>query len=52
MVIGLYREYILKKHELVAKIPRLGDKVLACWCVPEPCHGHILIELLKKQTRS
>ena len=51
LVVGLYREYILKKPELVAKIPCLRDKVLACWCAPELCHGDVLIELLKKQTR-
>ena len=49
MVIQLYREYIHKKPELIAKIPRLKDKVLACWCTPELCHGDVLIELLNKQ---
>jgi uncharacterized protein DUF4326 len=48
-VIKLYREYIYKKPELIAKIPRLRDKILACWCAPEPCHGDVLIELLNKQ---
>lgn len=52
MVIGLYREYVLKKPEIVAKIPSLRDKMLACWRAPELCHGDVLIELLKEQTRS
>ncbi len=49
MVIQLYREYIYKKPELIAKIPRIKGKVLACWCTPELCHGDVLIELLNKQ---
>jgi Domain of unknown function (DUF4326) len=49
-VVELYRDYIThKKPELLAKIPMLKNKVLACWCKPEPCHGDILIELINKR---
>jgi len=48
-VVQLYREYIKKKPELVAQIPMLNDKVLACWCAPALCHGHVLLELLSRQ---
>jgi hypothetical protein len=46
-VVGSYREYILKKLELLVKIPTLRNKVLASWCAPELCHGDVLIGLLK-----
>jgi hypothetical protein len=26
-------------------VPALRGKTLACWCVPELCHGDILAEL-------
>ena len=48
--IALYKEYIVKKIEeenLVSELLRLKDKVLGCWCAPEPCHGHVLQELIE-----
>jgi len=29
-------------------LDELVGKDLACWCVPEPCHGDILLELANK----
>jgi Domain of unknown function (DUF4326) len=46
-VVQLYKEYLLNNPSLLAKIPTLQDKVLACWCAPELCHGNVLMELLK-----
>ena len=48
-VVQLYREYILQKPELLAQIPRLRGKVLACWCAPALCHGNVLLELLESK---
>ena len=45
-VVELYKEYISKHPELLSKIPGLKDKVLACWCAPELCHGNVLIQLM------
>src|SRR5215831_6014372 len=33
------------RHELMAALPELRGKDLACWCSPEPCHGEVLLEL-------
>lgn len=44
-VLAKYREYILHRPDLMAALPELKGKVLACWCAPLPCHGHILAEL-------
>ena len=44
-VIAKYRDYIMLKPELLADLPELKGKVLACWCSPLSCHGDILVEL-------
>jgi Domain of unknown function (DUF4326) len=43
-----YRGYILKKPDLLKRLPELRGKVLGCWCYPKSCHGNILIELCYK----
>lgn len=48
--IALYRQYIIKKikdEKLYDELLKLKDKVLGCWCAPEPCHGHVLQELIE-----
>lgn len=35
-----------RKAKLLARLPELQGKDLACWCkVSSPCHGDVLIEL-------
>jgi len=45
-VIEKYREYILKKPELLKSLHELKDNTLGCYCKPLACHGDILIELI------
>jgi hypothetical protein len=44
-----YKDYILKKPDLLKRLPELRGKVLGCWCYPKSCHGNILIELCYKR---
>ena len=44
-VISKYRDHLLSAPELMAALPELRGKDLACWCSPEPCHGEVLLEL-------
>jgi len=44
-VIRLYRERLMKRPELLARVPALKGKALACYCAPLPCHGDVLVEL-------
>jgi hypothetical protein len=44
-VIAKYRDYLLFNPRLMAALPELRGKDLACWCWPEPCHGEVLLEL-------
>ena len=46
-VIDKYRDYILQNFDLYDALPELRGKVLGCWCKPKPCHGDVLIELLR-----
>jgi len=48
-VIKKYREYILNRPDLLESLHELRGKVLACWCAPQPCHGDVLLELLKER---
>jgi hypothetical protein len=44
-VIKKYRDYVLNSPELMAKLPELEGKILACWCAPLACHADILVDL-------
>ena len=48
-VLAQYHQYLLAQPELLAALPELAGKVLGCWCLPKPCHGAILIELVNPQ---
>lgn len=41
-VIEKYDRYLDDHPELVARIPELRGKTLACFCAPKSCHGDIL----------
>jgi len=47
-VVEKYREWILQQPDLLKDLHELKDKVLACWCAPNACHGDVLIDLLKE----
>jgi hypothetical protein len=44
-VIAKYREWLLKQPHLMAALPELRGKILACWCAPASCHADVLSEL-------
>jgi hypothetical protein len=45
-VIELYRQRLLKRPDLLARLPELRGLRLGCWCKPEhACHGDILAAL-------
>lgn len=45
----LYRKYIKKTPELYDNLEELLGKELGCFCHPDPCHGDVLVELLKEK---
>ena len=45
-----YRAHVLASPDLVARLPELRGKVLACACPPgAACHGDVLVELLGRE---
>jgi len=40
-----YREYLMAHPDLLALVPELRGRTLACWCAPELCHADILAEI-------
>ncbi len=42
-----YKDYILQRRDLLDSLHELEGKVLGCWCKPKPCHGDVLVELIK-----
>lgn len=48
-----YRAHLASRPDLLALVPTLRGKTLACWCVPAPCHALVLAELADdpRQTR-
>lgn len=51
--IEAYREWINNGEGkyLLNDLHELKDKVLGCWCKPQPCHGDILAELVAKHCK-
>lgn len=49
-VTAKYRAWIVRQPELMAALPELRGKDLACWCYPEACHGDQLLALAKLDT--
>lgn len=47
-VIAKYKEWILNNDNLLQQLPELNGKILGCWCKPKPCHGDVLVELVRK----
>jgi hypothetical protein len=41
--------YLPRKQSLIDALPELDGKVLECYCVPEHCHGEVLIETLRRE---
>lgn len=43
--VAAYREWILTQPDLLARLPELKGKTLACYCKPAACHGDVLAEM-------
>ena len=47
-VVEQFRNWIVKQPQLMARLPELKGKKLACFCHPQQCHGDVLAELANK----
>ena len=50
--IELFKQDIRKNSALLNDIEQLRGKNLGCWCLPKPCHGDVLLQLLRENTMS
>lgn len=48
-VIKKYEDWIKSQPELLNNLNDLKGKTLGCWCHPKPCHGDVLLQLIKEQ---
>jgi hypothetical protein len=44
-VMAKYRAYLSARPDLLALVPALRGRTLACWCAPQLCHAGVLAEL-------
>ena len=50
-VIGKFTKFYLPyKDGLLTRMPTLRGKVLGCWCYPEECHGHLIAEIVNRES--
>ena len=47
-VIKMYEVHIRRRPDLIAALTELVGKRLGCYCKPLPCHGDVLIRLLRE----
>jgi hypothetical protein len=47
-VIELYERRLLGDQALLADLPELRGRNLACWCAPSPCHADVLLRLANR----
>jgi hypothetical protein len=47
-VIIKYEKHVRTSPILMRLLPNLAGKTLGCWCPPAPCHGDVLIKILKE----
>lgn len=46
-----FENYLLSNKILMQSLPELVGKTLGCFCKPLPCHGDILVKMVKKYVR-
>jgi len=52
-VIKKYKDWVVSQPKLVSDIKReLKGKVLGCFCPPNPCHGDVILEILKEDEQN
>ena len=47
-VLTAYEAHVRASPHLMSKLPTLKGKRLGCWCYPKPCHGNVLLKLIKE----
>jgi len=48
-VIEKYEKYARNNKKLLEDLSELEGKTLGCYCKPKPCHGDVLIKLIREK---
>lgn len=48
-VIRKYRMWIIGQPDLMNSLDELKGKRLGCYCAPRPCHGDVLVDLIREK---
>lgn len=48
-VVEKYAAYLIADAALMARLPELRGRDLACWCAPAACHGDVLLRLANQE---
>jgi len=48
-LVAKYEEWLRNQADLLQDLDELSNKVLGCWCKPQPCHGDVLVKLWKEK---
>ena len=46
--LSAYEQHVRSNPALMHQIPSLMGKTLGCWCKPYPCHGDVLVKLVRE----
>lgn len=47
-VIKKYEDWIRTQPQLMNSLQELKGRILICYCKPQPCHGDVLVKLIKE----
>lgn len=47
--IAKYERWLRAQPKLMAALPELRGKILACWCAPRACHADVLVRLANEE---
>ena len=48
LALAKYEVHVRRRPDLIAALPELAGKRLGCHCRPLPCHGDVLVRLLRE----
>jgi uncharacterized protein DUF4326 len=48
-VIEIYEVFLRQSEYHLMRLPELVGKVLGCHCKPLPCHGDVIIKIMKEK---
>ena len=46
--LATYKRHVRSNPLLFHQVPLLMGKTFGCWCKPSPCHGDVLVKLVKE----